>query len=194
MVWVYWESITPFHNIGWIPTGKKTSAGGYHCVILDHISFYLHVDSSNNFLKWKWNETLSATNRHWVVTFTFQISLWCSGLPRLHKDSKSDHIPNHDGKSQADHEHHCQGAIDKPTATDSTERGQRLAWPKLCLSRCSPIERVVCSRQQNCCTPRNTDVGQQSSHGPGLTVFSLWYVVGLLMKPYSGLRNYPVEK
>lgn len=58
------------------------------------------------------------------TAFTFQVSLWCSRLPGLHKDGKCYHISNHNGKCQADHEHYCQGAIEKPTATDCTEGGQ----------------------------------------------------------------------
>lgn len=40
---------------------------------------------------------LSAMIKHRVVTFTFQVSLRCPGLPRLHKDCESDHISDHDG-------------------------------------------------------------------------------------------------
>lgn len=58
------------------------------------------------------------------ITSTFQVSLWCSGLPRLHKYSKGDHISNHNSKCQADHEQHCQAAVEKSTAAQGTEMFQ----------------------------------------------------------------------
>lgn len=52
---------------------------------------------------------------------TFQVPLWCSRLPRLHKHCQSNHISNHNSKRQADHEGHSEGAVEHPTAAEGAE-------------------------------------------------------------------------
>lgn len=102
-------------------------------------------------------------------TFTFEVSLWRSGLPCLHKDNEGDHISNHNGKSQADHEHDCQEAIENSAAAHSAKRRQwRLAWVGPVLSSGGQVERRLCRWQQRCGTAAGTDVWRQCSHGPGL--------------------------
>lgn len=133
--------------------------------------FFALFSSGVIYVRKYWNENVSSSNKNsilkWLTKFTFQVSLWCSRLPCLHKDSKCYHISNHDGKCQADHEHHGQGAIEKPTATDGTERSQWLACADSCLGCCSQVTWTVGGYQQNCCTSSNTVVGEKSTHGPG---------------------------
>lgn len=57
---------------------------------------------------------------------TFQVSLGGPGLPGLHKDGERDHVSNHDGKSQADHEGHGQEAVEEAAAALGAERRQRV--------------------------------------------------------------------
>lgn len=95
--------------------------------------------------------------------FTFQIPLWRSRLPGLHKDGKRDHVSNHDGKRQEDHEGHSQGAVEDATAAGGAERGQRPALP---VSSCGQVERMVGGHQQGRGAPGDADVGKQGSHGP----------------------------
>lgn len=98
--------------------------------------------------------------------FTFQVSLRRSGLPRLHKDGQGDHVPNHDGKGQADHERHGQEAVEKPAAAAGAERSQRLARRGLNGGR--QVEQRVRRLQQSGGAPADADVSRQRSHGPGL--------------------------
>lgn len=97
---------------------------------------------------------------------TFQVSLRCSGLPCLHKDGQGDHIPNHDGEGQADHERHGQEAVEKPAAAAGTERSQRLA--RSGLNGCRQVEQRVRRLQQSGGASADAGVGRQRSHGPGL--------------------------
>lgn len=99
-------------------------------------------------------------------TFTFQVTLWGSGLPCLHKHGQGDHIPNHDGEGQADHERHGQEAVEKPAAAAGAERSQRLA--RSGLNGCRQVQQRVRRLQQSGGAPADADVRRQRSHDPGL--------------------------
>lgn len=98
--------------------------------------------------------------------FTFQVSLRGSGLSCLHKDGQGDHIPNHDGEGQADHERHGQEAVEKPAAAAGAERSQRLA--RSGLNGCRQVQQRVRRLQQSGGAPADADVRRQRSHDPGL--------------------------
>lgn len=97
--------------------------------------------------------------------FTLQVSLWCSRLPRLHKDGQGDHIPNHNGEGQADHERHAQEAVEKPAAAAGAERSQRLA--RSGLNGCRQVQQSVGRLQQSGGAPADGGVRRQRSHAPG---------------------------
>lgn len=127
-------------------------------------------------------------------TFTFQVSLRRSGLSCLYKDCESNHIPNHDGECQADHEQHRQRTVQETTAAESTQRGQRSARPESRWWRGSQVQWRVCGCQENRCIRRSAGVGKQSGHGRGWTGLSLRWVVRPLKKPCPQRKDGSVEK
>lgn len=84
----------------------------------------------------------------------------------MHKDGQGDHIPNHDGEGQADHERHGQEAVEKAAAAAGAERSQQLV--RSGLNGCRQVEQGVGRLQQSGGAPADADVRRQRSHGPGL--------------------------
>lgn len=84
----------------------------------------------------------------------------------MHKHGQGDHIPNHDGEGQADHERHGQEAVEKAATAVGAERSQRLA--RSGLDSCRQVQQRVGRLQQSGGAPADADVRRQRSHGPGL--------------------------